>query len=163
MKLKIRKKKGKPSTVTIIRDDGTSTWSKIHPGLEFHDIGHYAVESELGFRHAFFGLINQGHDIGDFELPRDQRPAELQPSNFHEQAGQSEHIVNLLQVELQNTGEYDPEFLLQLRNILDENGIPFPGGLNEDKLKSIRIKFRELVLEINALESGQEMELDLEM
>ncbi len=70
------------------RPDGTSTWQK-RTGLtaEFfavHDLTHYAVESELGFARAFYGLVAEGWDLGDFgtpwprgPLPSDALPAEL--------------------------------------------------------------------------------------
>ena len=43
-----------------------------------HDLVHYSVESVLGFRDAFFGLVAQGWDFKDFARPwpRGQLPAE---------------------------------------------------------------------------------------
>lgn len=51
------------------RADGTSTWQR-HEGrnatyFPFHDLTHLALESVLGFRHGFFGLIADGWDIAD--------------------------------------------------------------------------------------------------
>lgn len=51
------------------RDDGSSTWEK-HEGRQamffaFHDLTHFAVETTLGFRRGFYGLIAEGWDIAD--------------------------------------------------------------------------------------------------
>jgi len=50
------------------RSDGSATWQKqtrhaAHFAL--HDLTHFAVESTLGFRRGFFGLIAEGWEIDD--------------------------------------------------------------------------------------------------
>src|SRR5215217_7849761 len=51
------------------RADGSTTWQRQSgPRAMFfplHDLTHYAVETELGARDGFFGLIAAGWDIGD--------------------------------------------------------------------------------------------------
>lgn len=51
------------------RADGTATWQRQSgPHAMFfplHDLTHYAVETELGARDGFFGLIAAGWDIDD--------------------------------------------------------------------------------------------------
>jgi hypothetical protein len=50
------------------RADGSVTWEKRqkHAGFfALHDLTHFAVESALGFRQGFFGLIAEGWDIED--------------------------------------------------------------------------------------------------
>jgi len=51
------------------RADGTVTWQRHdrrHAGFfPLHDLTHYAVETELGFRRGFYGLIAEGWDIED--------------------------------------------------------------------------------------------------
>ncbi|HET7190157.1 MAG TPA: hypothetical protein VFI52_18520 [Gemmatimonadaceae bacterium] len=70
------------------RADGTSTWQKRRgPTADFfaiHDLTHYAVETILGFDRAFYGLVAEGWDLGDFgtpwprgPLPPDALPAEV--------------------------------------------------------------------------------------
>ena len=70
------------------RADGTTTWQKrAGPPADFfaiHDLTHYAVETELGFRRAFYGLVADGWDLSDFgtpwprgPLPADALPAEV--------------------------------------------------------------------------------------
>jgi hypothetical protein len=51
------------------RADSTVTWQRQerrHAAFfPLHDLTHYAVETELGFRRGFYGLIAEGWDITD--------------------------------------------------------------------------------------------------
>ena len=51
------------------RADSTVTWQRQerrHAAFfPLHDLTHFAVETELGFRHGFYGLIAEGWDIVD--------------------------------------------------------------------------------------------------
>ena len=58
-------KDGRPS-LACVRADGTRTWAKVHPFFPTHDLTHCAVESELGYDQAFFGLIASGWEIDEF-------------------------------------------------------------------------------------------------
>ena len=62
----------RPDGVVVMhcaRADGTATWQRQHgPRAAFfpmHDLTHFAVETVLGARDAFFGLIAAGWDIGE--------------------------------------------------------------------------------------------------
>ena len=51
-----------------VRDDGSVTWQKNDPHAVFfalHDLTHVAVESVLGYKRGFFGLIREGWEIDD--------------------------------------------------------------------------------------------------
>jgi hypothetical protein len=52
-----------------VRADGSATWQKQgtrHAAFfALHDLTHVAVESTLGFRNGFFGLVAQGWEIDD--------------------------------------------------------------------------------------------------
>ena len=157
MKLQFRKGKN-ANTFTCIRDDGTQSWTKLHPGIEDHDLAHYAVEKHLEFREAFLGIVNQGYEIGDFALPRDQRPLALWPVNLPLQAQQTEFIVNLLQTEYWNSG-INPNFLTTLRTTLDLKEMPFPARLNEERLELIRKDYHELIARWKELPLGETLEL----
>lgn len=66
--------------LACIREDGSTTWSKSRHGEFFarHDLMHNPVETTLGFRENFFGLIagtgplasgaNRPWSIPDFEV-----------------------------------------------------------------------------------------------
>src|SRR2546429_508258 len=62
--------RGQP-VLTCTRDDGTCTYVKPRQGAFFvpHDLMHYAVETTLGLRSSFFGLIAQGRSLVSFDEP----------------------------------------------------------------------------------------------
>ena len=59
-----------------------------------HDLLHYAVETVLNLKSAFYGMISAGIAITDFDLPRDKRDIRLSDESLF-----AEHIVNLIMVE----------------------------------------------------------------
>ena len=75
--------------LTCIRKDGSRTWSKLHAAFPIHDMTHYAVESEVGARDGFFGLLAQGWDIGDFAVPEQRARMPLE-------ALWVEHVVGII-------------------------------------------------------------------
>lgn len=89
MRIQLRRGKDGPSTLTCVRADGSRTWSKVHPFFPVHDLTHCAVESVLGFREAFFGLVASGWALETFG-PRVPLPLE---------ARWAECIVGLLDLE----------------------------------------------------------------
>lgn len=70
MQVRLKKAKDGRPTVTCVRADGTSTTGRLGPG-DFgpvHDLTHYAVETTLGLRGGFYGLLAAGWSIPDFEV-----------------------------------------------------------------------------------------------
>ncbi len=61
------------ASLTCTRADGTMTWQRQRGGYALvfptHDLTHYAVETTLRYEHGFFGLIADGWDISDFDMP----------------------------------------------------------------------------------------------
>ncbi len=161
MIIKFRKGIDKPGTLTCVRPDGSTTWTKLHPGIEMHDFAHFVVETELGFPNAFYGIVAKGFDIGDFELPREQRPVALKPVNLPVEALQTEHIVNLLQTRFPNSNQ-DLDFITTLKNILTEKEIDFPKVLDQEKLNRINERLRDLLFKWNELENGGTLELEFD-
>ena len=158
MILNFKKYKDKASTLSCTRSDGSICWTQLRPNFEDHDLAHYAVETILGYKEAFYGLVDQGYEIGDFELPREQRPVDLLPHNLPLESLQTEHMVNLLMIEHRNSG--DPaDYIKTLSKILSEKEIPFPKGLNEESLQNIRSLFHQLAEDWLALPPGEVMEL----
>lgn len=69
MRIRFCKGDGTPSkrdTLVCVRDDGTSAWTPLSPGLVYHDLMHYVAETTLDCRRAFYGLIQAGWDIEAF-------------------------------------------------------------------------------------------------
>lgn len=68
--VKFKKRGESDPVVTFVRDDGSSTSGRLGSGGfgAVHDLAHYAVETTLGLRSGFYGLLAQGWDIPDFEV-----------------------------------------------------------------------------------------------
>ena len=130
--------------------------------MQDHDIAHYAVETVLGFKNGFYGIVNQGIEILDFELPKEEKPTLVHPDTMHIEAIQSEYIVNLLQTEIWNSGRID-NFLEVLKSSLGERNISFPVQITNDKLEEIRNVYHHYALEFSSMQEGESLELQFEI
>ncbi len=142
--------------LTCVREDGTVTWSKSGHGGFFgpHDLMHYAVETTLGLRRAFFGLIADGWDVTTFEEPG--IAARLPAEALH-----AEQIVNLL---LQEAIAGEPRSAEDFNATLvaavagAKRTQPAPPVLTELQLGRIREKFGELSARYRELGAGESLE-----
>src|SRR3954471_4333927 len=71
--VRIKKKDDGSAALSCTRADGSVTWQR-QDGAQgrffpLHDLTHLAVESTLGFRRAFYGLLAEGWDISHFGAP----------------------------------------------------------------------------------------------
>lgn len=159
-KVQFIKKIRKESVIRFLRSDGTVTWRKIHPGTEDHDLAHYAVESELRLQRAFYGLLNAGIEIADFELPANLKPDLLWRDNMPYDAQVAEFIVNLLQTDRWNS-DIGKDFISQLRQILEQRDITYPEDLTEDRLEKIRHVYTDLMARWNLTPEDSSLQLDI--
>jgi len=139
----VKKHQNKPNTLSCTRQDGSKTWSKIHPGLAIHDLIHYAVETTLGFQNAFYGLVAQGYNIEDFALPRVERPIPLLPKNLPFEAIYTEFLVGLFQVETLSCEPY-VDFNRVLKDVYAEKGLEGFRPLSKKQINDIRLKIKTL-------------------
>ena len=66
LQINLKKISAERSSLHCRRADGTVTWSRVHPYYPRHDLSHFAVETALGLRQGFFGLIASGWELADF-------------------------------------------------------------------------------------------------
>lgn len=149
------KKDAKSPVITCIRDDGSATWSKMPYGEFFprHDLMHYAVETTLGFREAFFGLIASGRTIESFNEPGAAR--QLPP-----EAQCTEYFVDQLERE-HRFGECSSadEFNAIVTTSMARGGAAAPLIVSQKQLDAIRSRFVELLTRYGALPDGKQLEL----
>jgi hypothetical protein len=89
---------GRIASFALHRSDGSFTVQRNPNGFfPAHDLTHYVVETTLGFRRAFYGLVCEGWDFADFGTPWPRGPM---PGD---EAGPAEFIVGFLDIE-RNTG-----------------------------------------------------------
>lgn len=161
LQIQLKKEQFKRNTLHCIRPDGTETWAKIYPGLELHELAHFAIETQLQIPDAFYGLLIEGYHISDFELPRDQRPKGLQPQHLPIGALQTEHMVNLMQSQFQ---EFHPQgYIDLLKTILGESDLPFPEALDLNAISSIHEHLQALLIQWKNIKPGEVMELEFQI
>jgi hypothetical protein len=159
----IRIKKGADgrTSLSCTRADGTTTWQRQEGGqarfFPRHDLTHYAVETVLGHRNGFYGLVAAGWDLSDFGTPwpRGKIPAD---------ANLSEMIVGFLDRERASGERCTVDELNQtLAVFCAESGLPEPEAITEDDLSNIRRTRSDLFARWDAVEPGGSLELTFEM
>jgi hypothetical protein len=140
------------------RPDGSMTWTRVRPRLMAHELLHYAVETTFGIRNGFFGLLQAGHGIEEFETDRSRRKTELLPANLPVEAQVSEIIVGVMQTEINEPME---DLRGEIRKILTLRGIPFE-ALDRLDFEKGRVIFRRLYDQWNRLEPGEQLTLEFE-
>ena len=120
-----------------------------------HDICHYALESVLNLKKAFYGLVATGTDIKEFDLPRDKRTIELTSEAIF-----AEQMVNLLTIEYSQG--YIEHFMVTIQEACNKNDVPLVKELNEERLREIRALYRQLMGQWNLLPGEKTMTLIFE-
>jgi hypothetical protein len=153
MEIKFTKRNKEGHIIACKRSDGSETWMQISSFFAVHDLCHYAVETELGMQHAFYGMLDAGANISDFELPKDERTFQLT-----DQALFAEQMVNLLTIEY-NQGEIQ-NFTESLREIYRQNRseVNMP-EINEKQVTAIRNSFESLANQWHGLSEGESIML----
>jgi hypothetical protein len=151
MNVELKKGAGGPPAITCVRADGTRTWGKLHPFLPVHDLTHLAVESVLGFKEAFFGLVASGWEIDEFAAPGASKRAPLE-------ARWAESIVGLFDLE-RGTGriwsarELDEALALSLQG----QGVTGFRPIAESELADIRRLRSEFTARWDSLAPGDRL------
>jgi hypothetical protein len=93
--VQIAKRADGSGVLRCTRADGSVTWQKqTRHAAHFavHDLTHFAVESTLGFRRGFFGLIAEGWEIDD-------TTGKGSRGRLPDEAVEVEHIVGMFDME----------------------------------------------------------------
>lgn len=145
LRIEIIKRPDGAGLIRCIRQDGSVTWQKqtrhaVHFAL--HDLTHYSVETALGYRRGFFGLIADGWDVDDTtgKGSRGNLPAE---------ALEVERIVGLFDAERAGGKDWTYEEFNQ----------HYPRPLTEADIHSVRAMRSELFQKWFSVAPGQNLEL----
>lgn len=159
-RLTIRIKKNTDGTAALActRQDGTVTWQRQlgAQGRFFprHDLTHYAVETVLGLRNAFYGLVADGWDISDFGPPYPRGP-------IPEEALIAELIVGFLDTERASPARWTAaDFEYKAAIYYREHTLSAtPPTLTDDDLARIRQRRAELFARWDEVPAGGAIEL----
>src|SRR3954462_9741670 len=136
------KQKDQSAVLRCIRGDGSVTWQKQegkHAAFfPLHDLTHYAVETELGFRRGFYGLIAEGWAIAETtgKTAKGALPTETL---------EVEYLVSAFSAE-RASGAVSPveDFNELAATFARAKGMPNPRRLSDDELDRVRSRFNEL-------------------
>jgi hypothetical protein len=124
-----------------------------------HDLTHYAVESTLGFRCGFYGLLAEGWEIADFAAPWPRGP-------IPEEALVVELIVGVFDAERRQGEAMTAEaFQAQAEQYVGSRravGKMVPQGvrpLDESELERVRSRRAELLAQWAAVPAGGALDL----
>ena len=161
--LVIRIKKGADgrTALSCTRADGTTTWQRQQGGqaafFPRHDLTHYAVETVLGHRRGFYGLVAGGWDLSDFGTPwpRGKLPSDADPSEL---------VVQFFDLE-RATGQIGSaaELNEHLATFCEQNGFAAPEKIAEQDLSRIRQKRAELFAQWEGVKPGEALELPFDL
>jgi len=151
-------KRGDGSVVSRFeRSNGTVTWqvkdARHGDFFALHDLEHYAVETTLGYRRGFYGLVAEGWDLSDFGTPwpRGRIPADAEPAEL---------IVGFLDGERVDGAPWTAEdFNRNAVLYFAQHGYANPPTLDDATLARIRTAARQLMQRWAALPIGEALEL----
>ena len=161
MQIELSKKSGGVVVLRCVRDNGTVTWQKNegHMAQFFvhHDLTHYAVETLLCLRFAFYGIVADGWNIADFGSPWPK-------GQFHHEwlpdATLGEGLVGLLDAERAGTLSLDAALAnSHLADVFTEGCLPPPPLLTDALLDAIRARRDEFFAAFYTLKTGETLTL----
>ena len=147
LKIQITKRADGGGVLRCTRQDGSVTWQK-QPVRQaafyaLHDLTHYAIESSLGYRNGFYGLIAAGWEIED-------TTGKGKRGSIPPEAGEVERLAGLFDME--RAGGF-------IQSAEDFNQFS-PRPLTEAELARIRKRRSELFTKWFEVEPGNSLELE---
>jgi hypothetical protein len=155
VRVQITKRPDGAGVLRCVRADGSVTWQKQtdrHAAFfALHDLTHFAVETTLGYRRGFFGLVAEGWDIEDTTGKGARGP--LPP-----EAGEVECLVGLFFTEgaggvIWPVDEFNEFAAMQIKGAR---------RLSADEIARVKKKRSELFQQWSAVAPGATLELAFE-
>ncbi|HEV2472396.1 MAG TPA: hypothetical protein VGS41_07020 [Chthonomonadales bacterium] len=156
MKIRLTKDaQGHATTLTCIREDGTSTWQRSSDYMARHDLCHCAAESALGYTQGFLGLVANGRDLWEFGTRNGER------DEYTEQERWAEEIAGaLLWPDAEGMEALTDEGLYNLLlESLQKRGLEPPPVTLAD-FSAVRSRASELLQRWQATPAGSKCEVD---
>ena len=144
-----------------MRSDGSVTWQRQKGSLALvfpqHDLTHYAVETTLGYRGAFYGLVADGWEISDFAKPWPRGPIPVE-------AREVEMLVGLFDGMRRDRAARDSaELNRQMQRLVDDSKFAdaiTPRVLTDADVAAVRQLRDSLLMQWAAVEPGDSLELE---
>jgi hypothetical protein len=151
LKVRFTRGKDKKDVLSVVREDGSQSWQHQQPGIPVHDLTHFAVESTLGLKNGFYGLLAQGWDITRL-TEKDVRKT-LPPEGLW-----TEFVVGLVQTERLAPEPLSAAEFNDLLNKEKQNfGLKYDREVTDDELLQIRVTFLDLYSKWRLLKPGESL------
>lgn len=125
-----------------------------------HDLTHFAVETTLGFRRGFYGLLADGWEIADFAAPWPRGPVP-------DEATVVEVLVGCFDAERRQLTRWSAEEFGQhartyiaSREAVQHKSVPRLRDLSQVEIDRVRACRDALLVQWHALGAAQEMRLE---
>lgn len=152
------------ASITCTRRDGSVTWQRQRGqlGAVFppHDLTHFAVETTLGYRQGFYGLLTAGWEIADFAKPWPRGP--IPP-----EALEVELIIGVFDAERRQMARWSAEEFadhaanyVASRAATKHEAALVPRVLTQNEIDAVRQRRDTLLAQWSALGAGEEMVLE---
>ena len=143
--------------IIYFRSNGAKTWMNADDFFIAHDLSHYAIEKTLGYKTAFYGMINSGIELTDF-LDKEKRNA----MDFTDEAMYAESMANLFLID-NKQGKI--ENFNQLQQEALQTGFPKAKllHLSEEQIDAIRNYLSQLLVQWSYLSSGESLQLEIDV
>lgn len=163
----LRFKRGRdgPDTFAIVRPDGSAEVQKVPSAFPAHDFTHYAVESVLGLRASFLGLMGEGWRFEDFGAPWPRGPLPAEAAWTEEVVGLfwQERWPGGIRRDLEQLNDAVETIAAKLGQDHTSRGKPDPTllarRLREPEVAEIRRRLGALIGQWHALASGESLVL----
>lgn len=154
MKIQIKKRANSKHIISYVRDGLETYWIEADNFLVLHDLCHFAIETTLGYKTAFWGLVNSGINPSDFE-DKEKRDR----LNLSNEAWYTEHLANLFLIEYaQGAFENINEVFKQC--MLEHNPSIAIIQFSDAEIEAIRTSLHQLIHTWKQVEEGSYLTLD---
>lgn len=148
----------KPHVLRCVRDDGSATWFQASASnAEFfaaHDLSHFAIETVLGYRTAFYGLVAAGRDLDDFG----SQGGVADTRKYSDEAIHAEEAANLMLLAVRE--DYDFDGFWEILTMAHDSAVsPLP-SVSREQFDAIKAKLSELLEAWRALAIGESLSLE---
>lgn len=153
MKISFKKRIGSKNIISYQRPPLPDQWVAADDFLILHDLSHYAIETQLGYQSAFWGLIKSGIHPSVFENKEVRDKILISNEAWYAECLANLFLMELTQGELEDFNEVLQQSVKQMNKNIPEL------QLTANQINDIRDYYKQLVNQWKALEPDQTMEL----
>ena len=154
MIIQIKKRANSKHIISYVRDGLETYWIEADNFLVLHDICHFAIETTLGYKSAFWGLVNSGINPSDFE-DKEKRDR----LNLSNEAWYAEHLANLFLIEY-TQGAFGNINEVFKQCMLEHNPSIAIIQFSDAEIEAIRTSLHQLINSWNMVEDGNFLTLE---